>query len=60
MASRPASGAPAITDEFIEEIVRRVAERLSDQALRDTVASQVLAVAERLVREEIDRIKAQQ
>jgi hypothetical protein len=39
----------------VEEIVRRVISRMSDQAVRNTVVD----VAERLVREEIERIKSQ-
>jgi len=35
----------------------RVLERLSDQVVRDTVTQIVTATAERLVREEIERIK---
>jgi hypothetical protein len=35
-----------------------VLERLSDQIVRDTVSEIVSATAERLVREEIERIKA--
>jgi hypothetical protein len=46
-------GAPIVTDEMVDEIVRRVIARMGDQAMRETV----LDVAERLVREEIDRIK---
>ncbi len=57
-AAPPAvSGAPApvaITDEVIDTIVGRVVERVTSQAVRDTV----LEVAERLVREEIARIKS--
>jgi CheY-like chemotaxis protein len=49
---------PAITDAFIEEVTRRVVERLADAAVRDLVSQHVLDVAERLVREEIERIKA--
>jgi CheY-like chemotaxis protein len=50
----PARGAaPAVTDEVIEEIVGRVIARLTDQTVRETV----LSTAERLVREEIDRVK---
>jgi CheY-like chemotaxis protein len=45
--------APIVTDEALEEITRRVIARMSEQAVRDTV----LDVAERLVREEIERIK---
>jgi CheY-like chemotaxis protein len=50
----PARGAaPAVTDEVIEEIVGRVIARLTDQTVRETV----LSTAERLVREEIERVK---
>jgi CheY-like chemotaxis protein len=43
----------AITDEVIEEVVRRVLARMSN----DTMRRAVLDAAERMVREEIDRIK---
>jgi CheY-like chemotaxis protein len=46
-------GASAVSDDAMDEIVRRVIARMGDQAVRDTVVD----VAERLVREEIDRIK---
>jgi CheY-like chemotaxis protein len=54
-ARAEASAAPpiAITEDLIETIVRRVVERLTATAVQD----QVLQVAERLVREEIARIK---
>jgi hypothetical protein len=48
-----AIGAPVVTDQMVDEIVRRVIARMGDQAVRETVAD----VAERLVREEISRIK---
>jgi CheY-like chemotaxis protein len=50
--------APSIDDEVIEDVVRRVLERLSDTVVRDAVADIASQVAERLVREEIARIKA--
>jgi CheY-like chemotaxis protein len=53
-----ARSAPAITDDLIEEVVRRVLVRLQDRLVRETVADLVPAIAERLIREEIDRIKA--
>jgi CheY-like chemotaxis protein len=53
-AARPA---PAIADDVIEEIVSRVLRRMSDNVVRDTVASIVSETAERLVQEEITRIK---
>lgn len=55
----PAPAAPpAITDEFVDEVARRVAERLSQAIVRDVVEARVVDVAERLVREEIARLKA--
>src|SRR5262245_46174439 len=48
-----AASTPAVTDEMIETITARVLARLSD-ASRPTI----LDVAERLVREEIERIKS--
>jgi CheY-like chemotaxis protein len=45
-------------DEMIEDVTRRVLERLSTDAVRETVAGLVSGIAERLVREEIERIKA--
>ena len=56
-AAVPAPAA-AITDEMLEDVTRRVLDRLSDTVVRDAVADIVSKVAERLVREEIARIKA--
>jgi CheY-like chemotaxis protein len=53
----PPAAAP-VGDELIEEVTRRVLDRLSDTSFRDTVADIASKVAERLVREEIERIKA--
>jgi hypothetical protein len=57
LGARPvAPGAAAnvpVGDDVVEEVVRRVIARMSDQAVRETV----LQVAERLVREEIERVK---
>jgi CheY-like chemotaxis protein len=47
-----AAAAPAVTDELIETVTARVVARLTDQS-RHTI----LDAAERLVREEIERIK---
>lgn len=44
---------PQLSEDAIEDIVRRVIARMADDAVRRTV----LETAERLVREEIDRIK---
>ena len=49
----PAAPPVAVSDDLIETIVRRVVERMTTTAVQD----QVLQVAERLVREEIARIK---
>jgi len=49
-------GAAPVSDDAMEEIVRRVLARMTDQVVRDSV----IDVAERLVREEIDRIKQKQ
>jgi CheY-like chemotaxis protein len=48
----------AVTDDVIEQVTRRVLDRLTDRVVRDVVSEKILAVAERLVREEIDRIKS--
>jgi CheY-like chemotaxis protein len=50
---------PAVSDDMLDELARRVAERLAHREMREIVAATVLDVAERLVREEIERIKAQ-
>lgn len=58
-AGKPSSDAPAaaeaVSNETIDEICRRVIARMGDDAMR----AAVLDAAERLVREEIARIKAQ-
>lgn len=49
------------TDALVDQISRRVLDQLStrlDASVRDTVADLVSELAERLIREEIDRIKA--
>jgi len=54
--ARPA--VPAVTDELIDEVTRRVVQRLASNAANEVVAQIVSEVAERLVREEIARIKS--
>jgi len=44
----------AITDDLVDRVSGRVLEQMTDRAVRETVAT----IAERLVREEIERIKA--
>ncbi len=48
----------AVTQAFIDDVVRRVSERLGDSAVRAQVAEIVSTIAERLVREEIARLKS--
>jgi CheY-like chemotaxis protein len=47
-----------VTENLVAEVARRVAERLSDPMLREVVVQVVSSTAERLVREEIERLKA--
>jgi CheY-like chemotaxis protein len=46
-----------LTDEEIDRIVGRVIDRMSDRVVRETVTGIASDTAERLVREEIERIK---
>ena len=46
-----------VTDALVEELPRRVVERLSPDAVRAVVAEVVAEAAERLVKEEIERIR---
>ena len=48
---------PNVTDELIDTIARRVVERLAPDAVRAVVSQVVSEVAERLVRDEISRIR---
>jgi CheY-like chemotaxis protein len=52
------NGGGSLSEGAIEEITRRVLDRLSDQVVRNTVADVISGIAERLVREEIERIKS--
>jgi CheY-like chemotaxis protein len=54
----PRPQAPAVTDNLVDEVTRRVIERLAPEAAHDLVAQIVSEVAERVIREEIARIKA--
>jgi CheY-like chemotaxis protein len=49
-----------IDDALVDRIVRRVVEQMGDGAVRDLAAEIVSRTAERLVREEIERIKSGQ
>jgi CheY-like chemotaxis protein len=48
----------AAPEELMERVTNDVLQRLSDRVVRETVADIVSTVAERMVRDEIDRIKA--
>ena len=52
------NGGGATSEDAIEEITRRVLDRLSDRVVRETAEDVISNIAERLVREEIDRIKS--
>lgn len=58
-AGATADRAPVLSDEQLDDLARRVAERLAPAAVAQAVNRQVLDVAERIVREEIARIRAQ-
>jgi CheY-like chemotaxis protein len=45
-------------EDLVEAVARRVIEQLSDRTAREAVADAVADVAERLVRQEIERLKA--
>jgi CheY-like chemotaxis protein len=51
------AGAPP-SDELVEQVCQRVIERMTDRAVREVVSEIVSGVAERLVREEVERLKA--
>jgi len=53
-----AAASPGVTDGLVDEVTRRVMERLAPDAANELVAQIVSEVAERLIREEIARIKA--
>ena len=55
-----ASSPPLVTDAMIDEVTRRVLERLAPGAVRAAIAEIVSDVSERLVREEIERIRSKQ
>lgn len=56
-AAAASAGSPLVTDALIDEVTRRVVERLGAATLRDVVADVVADAAERLIREEIARIR---
>jgi CheY-like chemotaxis protein len=54
----PAGSRSVAMDTIVDEVARRVIERLADRGVRDQVVEIVSNIAERLVREEIERLKA--
>jgi CheY-like chemotaxis protein len=57
-APAPAIAQPELSDALVDAVAERVARRLSDAVLREVVSRHVLDVAERLVTDEIEKIKA--
>ena len=51
---------PVVTEALVDELTRRIVARLAPDSVRDVVAQVVSEVAERLVREEIERIRSRQ
>jgi CheY-like chemotaxis protein len=49
---------PELSDALVDAVAERVARRLTDAVLREVVSKHVLDVAERLVTDEIEKIKA--
>ena len=49
---------PPASDDLVERVTMRVLERVSDRVVRETVGATVSATAERMIRDEIERIKA--
>jgi CheY-like chemotaxis protein len=48
----------AVTAAFVDDVARRVIERLGEPAFREVVRDVVSTIAERLIRQEIERIKS--
>jgi DNA-binding response OmpR family regulator len=55
--STPPVASMPVSEELIDEVTRRVVERLAPDAMRPLVTDIVVGVAERMVREEIERIR---
>lgn len=58
IADESKPGTPALDDDQIERIARRVVELLSDKVVRDVAWEAVPEIAERLIRERIREIEA--
>ena len=46
-----------LTDEVIDQVAARVFEKMSDGVIREAVGKIVSRVAERMVRDELERLK---
>lgn len=57
-APAPSLATSDVNDALIDAVAERVARRLTDAVLREVVSKHVLDVAERLVTDEIEKIKA--
>lgn len=57
-SATPALPALPMTDEFLDAVARRIVDQYGERILREVVTAQVVDIAERLVREEIERLKA--
>ncbi len=57
-AAAPPAELTVLSEALIEQVVRRVLDEMSVHIVREIVNSKVLDITERLVREEIDRLKA--
>lgn len=57
-APAPSLASSDVNDALIDAVAERVARRLTDAVLREVVSKHVLDVAERLVTDEIEKIKA--
>jgi len=55
--SPPGPAVAVVSEEIVEAVVRRVIARMSDDVVRDVAATLVPEIAERLVREELMKIK---
>jgi len=57
-AAAASAPAPVISEALVEQVVRRVLEQMSDRLVREVIGTKVLDIAEKVVREEIERLKA--
>lgn len=53
-----AAPSPAVSDQLVEAVTRRVLERLTDRFVRDIVSETITSVTQRFVREEIQRARS--